>query len=162
MFLFVSMYIRESKTTNHNIFVWFPFFHTSCSGNSSTESTVRCRTRKECNNIMQCTSISHRNQLLDERWQWNASERVFNWALYDFHKTITDMIMKHLIRYSIFDWRPKYNITEIVRNKYERMMFLTIHDWQRSDESQFSCISTNSLGKADGRIQSYSKYKSKI
>ena len=72
------------------------------------------------------------------------------------------MIIKHLIRYSIFDWRPKYNITEIVRNKYERMMFLTIHDWQRSDESQFSCISTNSLGKADGRIQSYSKYKSEI
>ena len=37
-------------------------------------------------------------------------------------------------------------------------MYLTIINWQRSDESQFSCISTNSLGKADGRIQSYSKH----
>jgi len=50
---------------------------------------------------------------------------------------------------------PKYNITEKVRNRYEIMMYLTIINWQRSDESQFSCISTNSLGKADGRIQSY-------
>lgn len=50
---------------------------------------------------------------------------------------------------------PKYNISEDVRSRYELMMYLTIKNWQRSDESQFSCISTNSLGKADGKIQSY-------
>ena len=54
----------------------------------------------------------------------------------------------------------KYNITEKIRNRYEIMMYLTIINWQRTDESQFSCISTNSLGKADGRIQSYSKSNS--
>ena len=38
------------------------------------------------------------------------------------------------------------------------MMYLEIINWQRSDDAQFSSISTNSLGKADGRIQAYSKY----
>ena len=36
-------------------------------------------------------------------------------------------------------------------------MQLTVRNWQKDDESHFSCIATNSLGKADRRIQSYSK-----
>lgn len=52
---------------------------------------------------------------------------------------------------------PKYEITEEVINDYELIMRLTIKNWQESDESHFTCISTNSLGKADGRIQAYSK-----
>jgi hypothetical protein len=54
-------------------------------------------------------------------------------------------------------FRPKYNISEERRSSYERVMFLTIKNWRKTDESHYSCISTNSLGKADGRIQSYSK-----
>eukprot|EP00093_Oithona_nana_P010321 10321.XXX_106056_119614_1 [CDS] Oithona nana genome sequencing. len=50
---------------------------------------------------------------------------------------------------------PKYEITEEVINDYELIMRLTIKNWQESDESHFTCISTNSLGKADGRIQAY-------
>ena len=42
-------------------------------------------------------------------------------------------------------------------SSYERIMYITVVNWQKGDQSQFSCISTNSLGKADGRIQSYSK-----
>ena len=52
---------------------------------------------------------------------------------------------------------PKYHIEEEVINDYELVMRLTIKNWQEADESHFTCISTNSLGKADGRIQAYSK-----
>nr|XP_040572511.1 lachesin-like [Lepeophtheirus salmonis] len=55
---------------------------------------------------------------------------------------------------------PKYNITEDIKsNGYERIMLLIVKKWEKSDESHFSCMSTNSLGKADGRIQSYTYYK---
>ena len=53
----------------------------------------------------------------------------------------------------------KYDISEEDVNEYEKIMRLTIKSWQKSDESHFTCISTNSLGKADGKIQAYSKYQ---
>ena len=52
---------------------------------------------------------------------------------------------------------PKHNVTEEWKSEFEVVMYLTIRDWQKADESHYSCISTNSLGKADGRIQSYSE-----
>ena len=52
----------------------------------------------------------------------------------------------------------KYNISEERKSRYETVMYLTIRNWRVADESHFTCISTNSLGKADGRIQSYSEY----
>ena len=52
---------------------------------------------------------------------------------------------------------PKYEISEEDINDYEKIMRLTIKSWQKSDESHFTCTSTNSLGKADGKIQAYSK-----
>ena len=52
----------------------------------------------------------------------------------------------------------KYHIKDEKINDYETIMTLTIKNWQKSDESHFTCISTNSLGKADGKIQAYSKY----
>ena len=54
---------------------------------------------------------------------------------------------------------PKYQINEEIINDYERIMRLTIKNWQKIDESHFTCISTNSLGKADGKIQAYSKFE---
>ncbi len=30
--------------------------------------------------------------------------------------------------------------------------------WRKEDEAHFSCFATNSLGKADGRIQTYSEF----
>ena len=38
-------------------------------------------------------------------------------------------------------------------------MYLIIVNWQESDAANYSCISTNSLGKADRRIEMHSKYK---
>ena len=55
---------------------------------------------------------------------------------------------------------PKHNVTEEWKSEFEVVMYLTIRDWQKADESHYSCISTNSLGKADGRIQSYSEIDS--
>jgi len=49
----------------------------------------------------------------------------------------------------------KYEISEEDVNEYEKIMRLTIKSWQKADESHFTCISTNSLGKADGKIQAY-------
>ena len=48
-------------------------------------------------------------------------------------------------------------MTEERASKYESVMYLTIKNWDKRDEGHFSCISTNSLGKADGRIQTYSE-----
>ena len=53
--------------------------------------------------------------------------------------------------------RPKHRIVEKKTSPYETTMQLTVRNWQKDDESHFSCIATNSLGKADRRIQSYSK-----
>ena len=53
----------------------------------------------------------------------------------------------------------KYEICEEDVNEYEKIMRLTIKSWQKADESHFTCISTNSLGKADGKIQAYSKFR---
>ena len=52
----------------------------------------------------------------------------------------------------------KYHIGEEIINDYQRVMRLTIKNWQKIDESHFTCISTNSLGKADGKIQAYSNF----
>ncbi|XP_059081842.1 lachesin-like [Tigriopus californicus] len=49
----------------------------------------------------------------------------------------------------------KYNISEDRKSLYERVMSLTIRNWEKSDEGHFMCMSTNSLGEADGTIQSY-------
>ena len=52
---------------------------------------------------------------------------------------------------------PKHNITEDRKTEYERTMHLTVNHWTKEDEAHYSCFSTNSLGKADGRIQTYSE-----
>ena len=52
---------------------------------------------------------------------------------------------------------PKCGLHEETINDYERIMTLTIKNWTKQDESHYTCISTNSLGKADGKIQAYSK-----
>ena len=51
----------------------------------------------------------------------------------------------------------KYNISEERTSHYETVMYLTVKRWRKRDEGHFKCISKNSLGTADGRIQTYSK-----
>ena len=51
----------------------------------------------------------------------------------------------------------KYNISEERRSHYETVMYLTVKRWRKRDEGHFKCISKNSLGTADGRIQTYSE-----
>lgn len=50
----------------------------------------------------------------------------------------------------------KYLVKEDPKSDYETEMTLTVRNWTRADENHYLCISTNSLGKADGRIQAYS------
>ena len=52
----------------------------------------------------------------------------------------------------------KYNISEERRSHYETVMFLTVRRWRKRDEGHYKCISKNSLGTADGRIQTYSEF----
>ena len=52
---------------------------------------------------------------------------------------------------------PKYNISEERTSQYETVMYLTVRAWQKEDEGHFTCLSTNSLGKAERTIQSYSE-----
>ena len=51
----------------------------------------------------------------------------------------------------------KYNISEERKSHYETVMYLTVKRWRKRDDGHFKCISKNSLGTADGRIQTYSK-----
>ena len=67
-------------------------------------------------------------------------------------------ISLNLISLFLFSKGQKYEISEEDVNEYEKIMRLTIKSWQKADESHFTCISTNSLGKADGKIQAYSKF----
>ena len=52
---------------------------------------------------------------------------------------------------------PKYNISEERASQYETVMYLTVRAWRKEDEGHFTCLSTNSLGKAERTIQSYSE-----
>ena len=54
---------------------------------------------------------------------------------------------------------PKYKISDSIINDYESNMRLTIKNWEATDKSHYTCISTNSLGKSEGKIQAYSKFQ---
>ncbi|XP_012274846.1 lachesin-like [Orussus abietinus] len=49
---------------------------------------------------------------------------------------------------------PKYILNE-VKTKYTVQMSLVIKKFTKDDESSYKCVSTNSLGKADGTIRLY-------
>ena len=52
---------------------------------------------------------------------------------------------------------PKYRIWEETVSQFEKVVHLTIKDWSANDEGYFACTATNSLGKADGKLQAYSE-----
>lgn len=51
---------------------------------------------------------------------------------------------------------PKYGITE-QRNGYKGVMRLTIRSFSSSDVGTYHCVSTNSLGRAEGTLRLYGK-----
>jgi len=56
----------------------------------------------------------------------------------------------------IFSAKIKVSVERV--NLYESILRLRIRNWSKEDEAHYSCFSTNSLGKADGRIQTYSEF----
>lgn len=54
--------------------------------------------------------------------------------------------------------RPKYGITE-QRNGYRGTMRLIVRNFAQSDVGTYHCVSTNSLGKAEGTLRLYGKRK---
>lgn len=52
--------------------------------------------------------------------------------------------------------RPKYGITE-QRTNYKGVMRLTIRSFSSSDVGTYHCVSTNSLGRAEGTLRLYGK-----
>lgn len=57
-----------------------------------------------------------------------------------------------------YNFRDKYSIKE-TKTGYKTHMVLTIRNIQKKDMSTYFCISTNSLGKAEGPIRLYGKLK---
>jgi hypothetical protein len=54
--------------------------------------------------------------------------------------------------------RPKYGITEN-RSGYRGTMRLIVRNFAQSDVGTYHCVSTNSLGKAEGTLRLYGKRK---
>lgn len=52
--------------------------------------------------------------------------------------------------------RPKYGITE-QRTSYKGVMRLTIRSFSSADVGTYHCVSTNSLGRAEGTLRLYGK-----
>lgn len=53
-------------------------------------------------------------------------------------------------------YRPKYMITE-KRNGFRRIMALLVRSFSPSDVGTYHCVSTNSLGRAEGTLRLYGK-----
>lgn len=51
---------------------------------------------------------------------------------------------------------PKYGITE-QRSGYKGIMRLTIRSFSPTDVGTYHCVSTNSLGRAEGTLRLYGK-----
>lgn len=59
-----------------------------------------------------------------------------------------------LLYYNIY--RPKYMITE-KRNGFRGIMTLLVRSFSPSDVGTYHCVSTNSLGRAEGTLRLYGK-----
>lgn len=53
--------------------------------------------------------------------------------------------------------RPKYSVRE-ERTGYTVLMWLLIKKFTEKDVGSYKCVSTNSLGKADGTLRLYGKH----
>jgi len=53
--------------------------------------------------------------------------------------------------------RPKYGITER-RDGYRGVMLLVVRSFSPSDVGTYHCVSTNSLGRAEGTLRLYGAY----
>lgn len=53
-------------------------------------------------------------------------------------------------------YRPKYMITE-KRNGFRGIMTLLVRSFSPSDVGTYHCVSTNSLGRAEGTLRLYGK-----
>lgn len=53
--------------------------------------------------------------------------------------------------------RPKYGITE-KRDGYRGVMLLVVRSFSPSDVGTYHCVSTNSLGRAEGTLRLYGAY----
>lgn len=54
-------------------------------------------------------------------------------------------------------FRPKYTIREN-KSAFKVVMWLVIRHFGSSDIGTYNCVSTNSLGKAEGTLRLYGKY----
>jgi hypothetical protein len=59
-----------------------------------------------------------------------------------------------LISTSVFSCRPKYSIREN-RSAYKVFMWLVIRSFGSTDIGTYNCVSTNSLGRAEGTLRLY-------
>lgn len=58
-------------------------------------------------------------------------------------------------------YSPKYGITE-QRTGYKGIMRLTIRSFSPTDVGTYHCVSTNSLGRAEGTLRLYGKKEKQI
>jgi neurotrimin len=55
--------------------------------------------------------------------------------------------------------REKYDISEERTSAYQTRIALTITDFDTDDTGTYTCVSTNTIGKAEGTIRLYGKLK---
>lgn len=66
------------------------------------------------------------------------------------------MICRNHFEYNFHCFRSKYWIKE-ERSGYKVFMWLVIRSFSSTDSGTYNCVSTNSLGKAEGTLRLYGK-----
>ncbi len=103
-----------------------------------------------------CTRINHRGQPLRVNLPPALQGTKTELPIYIAYIRLCTLTYHSKLRADALS-RTKYNVSEKHISSYEKIIYITIRNWDKSDEAHFSCFSRNSLGKADGRIQTYSE-----
>lgn len=85
--------------------------------------------------------------ILTKQRKEQIKPRIFNQLLTAF------FIFKSWLK---FCYSAKYSIHE-TRSTYKVVMYLTIKSFNLADRGTYNCVSTNSLGRAEGTLRLYSE-----
>lgn len=88
---------------------------------------------------------------------WTKSARSIEIPYYLPNIFLSIFLLENILRLIPVIRSPKYNVRE-ERTGYTVLMWLLIKKFTEKDVGSYKCVSTNSLGKADGTLRLYGKF----
>lgn len=70
---------------------------------------------------------------------------------------VMSSLAENILRLVVAMRRPKYRVRE-ERTGYTVLMWLLVKRFTEKDVGSYKCVSTNSLGKADGTLRLYGEF----